>query len=216
MKLLEKLIWVAGALIVALLVIIMVYWKPSPIPTGAIEFEETTTASAPANKTSDFSAPSNKSSGRSGAPSRIAKSSGKGSSVASASEKLKYPVKAKNPQIKSFKGPREFREKYGNNYREVWEAMQKAEAELIEKPDGSKLVKIISIEPGSVIDKLMFEVGDEIYSVNGRNFSEFKGSVGELYNLGKDWHGQLRNETEFQIELNRNGTPVVLNYHIPK
>jgi C-terminal processing protease CtpA/Prc len=110
---------------------------------------------------------------------------------------------------------RELRLKYGDNYREVWDALQQAEAQLIEKPDGRKVIKIISIEKGSIIDRLHFAVGDEIYKVNNLDFSDFEGSTGDAYNRGKELHQQLRNETEFQIEIERKGIPTVMRFTVP-
>jgi C-terminal processing protease CtpA/Prc len=77
-------------------------------------------------------------------------------------------------------------------------------------------VKIVSIPSDSIIQKLGFRVGDEISVVNGLDFNDFEGSVGDMYSRGKEWYDQLREETEFQVELEREGVPMVLHYHIPK
>ena len=218
MKFLEKLAWVFSALAIAALVLVMIYWKPSPIPTGKAGRFVETSSSTPEPKSSKYNFGASK--GGSSSKGSLGRPRGSGGTsrpgkTATKPKKLKYPVKAKNPKIKNFEGPPEFRQKY-ENYRECWDALQQAEAQFIIRPDGSKVVKIISIEKGSIIKNLKFEVGDEIYSVNGRDFSEFEGDMGDMYNLGSEWHNQLKEETDFQIELNRGGIPMVMTYHIPK
>ncbi len=218
MKFLEKLAWILTALAITALVLVMIYWKPSPIPTGkAGRFVETQPSTPePESSRYNFGAEKEGSSARrSPGHARGTGGTAKPGKTASKPKKLKYPVKAKNPQVKSYEGPPEFRQKY-ENYRECWEALQQAEAQFIIKPDGTKVVKIISIEKGSIITSLKFEVGDEICSVNGRDFSEFEGDMGDMYKLGSEWHAQLREDADFQIELNRGGIPMVLTYHIPK
>ena len=216
MKLLEKLAWILTALAVAVLVLVMIYLKPSPIPTGkAGRFVEVSnTPESQASSRYDFGAGKGGNSSGLGGSRRSGGRSQPGK-TAPAPKKLKYPTKARNPQIKSFKGQPEFRQKY-ENYRECWDALQQAEAQFIMKPDGSKVVRIISIAENSIIEKLSFAVGDEICSVNGRDFSQFEGSMGDMYQLGSEWHSQLKEETDFQIELIRDGRPMVMTYHIPK
>jgi hypothetical protein len=216
MGILEKVVWALTGLTVTALILLMVLWKPSPIPTGAISVEEDTAAMESKSGGLDFSA-GEKGSGSGGSRTGSRRTGGSRQASKKTKPKTPFPVKAKNYKYKPYKVNREFREKYGNSYRDVWDAMQKAEAQFITKPDGRKIVKIISIEKGSVIEKLQFRVGDEISHVNGRDFSEFdESSVSELYKRGNEVYDQLKSETEFQIELERGGVPTVMRFTVPK
>ncbi len=218
MKFFEKLVWILTAVVMALLVLVMVYWKPSPIPDEAIKVQKLQPkAATPAGGRSDFSAV--RGSGTSGRSSGGTGRSGRSGSTntAAASPKLPYKtIRSKNPKYSGWKLNREFREKYGDNYREVYDALQQVEAVVMEKPDGSKAIKIVSIDKSSIINRLHFEVGDEIYAVNGRDFKDFEGSTGDLWNYGKGLYDDLRDKTEFQVEIERNGAPTVLYFQVPK
>ena len=217
MRLLEKLVWALGALVIAALVLVMVFWKPSPIPTTAIPVERVSSKSRTGRKSLNnrFSVPESATAGKSasGGSGSTSRSTGKGTGRSA----YKYPVKAAKFKPEDYKVGHEFREKYGSNFREVWEALQTAEAEFVLRPDGTKVARIVSIEKDSIIERLGFAVGDEIYAVNGRNFSEFdESSMKNMYNEGSKLYDQLKEETEFQIELERAGSPMVLTYYIPK
>lgn len=216
MRFLEKIIWALAVLMMAATVLVMVFWKPSPIPDAAIPIKEISAKPKSDKKRFDGLATSGRSgsggrSGSSGTP-----SAGSTEPVKAAAPKLPFKPKAAKYEPKAFSVDRKFREKYGENYREVWEALQQAEAEFVTRPDGMKVARIVSIQPNSIVAKLGFAVGDEIYAVNGRDFTEFKGSMGDMYNEGKRLYDGLRNETEFQIELDRDGVSMVFTYHIPK
>jgi membrane-associated protease RseP (regulator of RpoE activity) len=216
-RLLEKLAWALTALTVTGLILLMVLWKPSPIPTAAIVVTADTSAMGTGGGTFNLSASEKGSTGK-GTSGGSRRTGGTGSTkTASAPPKLRWPVKAKKYKLEPYRVSREFRQKYGSSYRDVWDALQKAEAEFIQKPDGSKVVRIISIEKNSIIAKLKFRVGDEIYAVNGRDFSDFdEASPSVLFKRGNEIYEQLKGETEFQIELERDRMPLVLRYTVPK
>ena len=217
MKFLEKLVWILSGVIIAALLLLLIKWQPSPVPTDAIAIKEVGSKPASRRSGSPRSAPG----GGRGSSGRSSTSDSSGPSTArpeggSASANLPYTPRAKNYSQKDFEVGPEFREKYGDNYREVWEALQPAEAELITRADGSKVVKIVSIPNDSIIQKLGFRIGDEISVVNDLDFSDFEGSVGDMYSRGQEMYDQLREETQFQVELERDGVPMILHYHIPK
>jgi hypothetical protein len=214
----EKLVWILTAVVMALLVLVMVYWKPSPIPTSAIRTEKLSPEkTTPDSGRRDFSTVRGSGSGRHSSGSTGRSSRSRTAKPASSAIKLPYPtVRSKNPKYSGWKLNREFRDKYGDNYREVYDALQQAEAVVVEKPDGSKAIRIVSIDKNSIINKLHFEVGDEIFAVNGRDFKDFEGSTGDLYSYGKGFYDDLKTETEFQIEIERGGIPTVLYFRVPK
>lgn len=217
MRFFEKLIWILTGVVMALLVLVMVYWKPSPIPDTAIKIEKL--APEPAKPDAGRNAPAVRGSGSGGRTSGGTGRSGRsGSGVsAPAAPKLPFPtVRGKNPKYSGWSLSREFRDKYGDNYREVYDALQQAEAVLVEKPDGSKAIRIVSIDENSIIKRLHFEVGDEIYAVNGRDFKDFEGSSGDWWSYGKGIYNDLRTETNFQVEIERNGAPTILHFQVPK
>jgi hypothetical protein len=214
----EKLIWILTAAVMALLVLVMVYWKPSPIPDTAIKIERLAPEPKKPEPGRDAStARSSGSGGRSPGGTGRSSRSGGGTAAPAAAPKLPFrTVRAENPKYSGWRLSPEFREKYGDNYREVYDALQQADAVLVEKPDGSKAIKIVSIDENSIIRRLHFEVGDEIYAVNGRDFKDFEGSSGDWWSYGKGIYNDLRTETDFQVEIERGGVPTILHFQVPK
>ncbi len=162
MSFLEKFIWALTLLAIAALVLVMVFLKPSPIHTSAIEVKEIKEKPAGTAPDMDFS-----SSGKTGSRKGSTASGRKGPTSSRPSARttktpLKYQSKSKNPKVKDYSVSREFGEKYRGNYREVWQALQNAQAQIVTYPDGTKAARIMSIQPGSIIEKLGFKVGDEV------------------------------------------------------
>lgn len=215
MQFLEKVIWALTALVIAAFVLVVFYWKRSDIPEVAIDVELIDVKSSGARKKYDFSTSRNSKSGRAspgGSP-----EAGRGASPGATQGgiKLQFPPKRKYT-LEPRRVTRNFREKYANSYRDAWEAAHRAESEVIKRPDGTAAVRLLSIDKGSMIERLGFNVGDEITMIQGHPIDEFLVSKSEAWELGKKLHAELREETDFEMVLDRKGATMVLYFHVPK
>ena len=87
----------------------------------------------------------------------------------------------------------------------ISEVLTQANAIQIKNPDGTLSFKMTEIVPGSIYSKLNIQEGDIITSINGKKFT----NIGEVMTL----FNQIAKIDEFQVTLNRNGSPQTLEYN---
>jgi type II secretory pathway component PulC len=208
---LEKAVWVIGGITVCGVILLMVKMLPSIIHTAEIEVQPvnlkierpgTQREKPGAGKKATPAVRPNASSAQSPeqAPTRVVGSPSKKimPSHAAAEDKKIDPI---------------FRERY-SKYASIFEETKNAESEVVQTPYGTG-VRLISVVKGSIIEKVGFVPGDILVAINGRTLEPLTGSITDVYKDGERLYEELKGQELFEIEIIRNGQPVLLRYYIP-